>query len=71
MRRKLLVLTTACGIAVMAAWAPRAEALATCDVVCDGPSTMSCTCPQASDRPGRGSTCNLWQGTGTRGCFLL
>ena len=71
MKGRLFALAIALGITVMASWAPRAEASGTCDAICDGPSNTPCTCPLGSDRPGRASTCNLWQGTSLRGCFLL
>ncbi len=72
MRRKLFALTVVAGIALIASWAPRAEASGFCDAICDGaPSNTPCTCPSGSDRPGHASTCGTWQGTSLRGCFLL
>ena len=71
MRRKLLALTFVLGMVVVASWVPRAEASGNCDVICDVADNTPCTCPPGSDRPGRASTCKLWQGTSLRGCFLL
>jgi hypothetical protein len=71
MKRKLFAVTLVLGVTVMASSSPRAEALGSCDAICDGPSNMLCACPPGSDYPGRLSNCNLWQGTSPHGCWLL
>jgi hypothetical protein len=73
MRRKLFALAVVAGIAVFASWVPRAEAAGDCDAICGDttPSNTPCNCGLGTDRPGRSSTCGLWQGTSLRGCFLL
>ena len=71
MRRKLLALTIATGLAVIASWAPRAEASTYCETICwAGTSGSPCTCSPGTDRNGRTATCGTWEGTGPRGCFL-
>ena len=73
MRLKMLALAIALGIALIASWAPRAQAWGdNCDSYCNTADPGdSCTCPGASDRPGDTAMCQYWQGTGPRGCFLL
>jgi hypothetical protein len=61
MKRKLLALTVLLGITVLASWAPRAEAFASCEDICDGTNnTTRCTCPPDSDFPGRSAACGGW-----------
>ena len=73
MKRKLLALTVALGITMIASWVPRAEASGdNCDTYCNTADPGdSCTCPGASDRPGDTAMCQYWQTTSFRGCFLL
>ena len=72
MRNRLLALTAALGIAVLASWAPSAEAIVyyCSDTYCDGkPETASCSCPPETDREGRASNCSEWHSISQHGCW--
>ena len=66
--RKLFLLASLLGVAVLAAWTPRAEAIGypRCDLYCPTP-TGNCSCPSWTDRPGHLTTCSGWNRVG--GCW--
>lgn len=73
MRNRLLALTAALGMAVLASWTPNAEAIAYCsDRYCAGkPEDAPCPCPPMSDKEGETSNCAVWNSTGTGGCWYF
>jgi hypothetical protein len=71
MRNRLLALTAALGIAVLASWTPRAEATTYCsDLYCAGkPEDAPCPCPPGTDKEGNPSTCQEWNSISAHGCW--
>lgn len=59
MKRKLFALTVLLGITVLASWAPRAEAIISCDD-CPAADKTQCVCPPESDFHGRIAVCSGW-----------
>lgn len=59
MKRKLSILAVPLGLALLASWAPQAEAVASCtDRYCiTQPSYASCACPAGSAHPYKRVTC--------------
>ncbi len=72
--RKIIVLATMTGLAIIASEPPRAEAAATyyCESVCWGTNSRSvwCVCSPGTDRYNRASNCADWLTTNAHGCFL-
>ncbi len=66
MKMKLLGLTAALGIAVLASWANPAEAVGPCNATyCAGkPASAKCGCPPGTDFPGKVATCGSWNRVG-------
>lgn len=69
MRKKLFALTAVLCLALLASWAPQAEAVGYCSVsYCAGkPPLAKCGCPPGTDFPGKTSICGLWNHVG--GCW--
>jgi hypothetical protein len=73
MRNRLLALTAALGMAVLASWTPGAEAIIYCsDSFCAGkPEDAACPCPPWSDKDGNPSTCGQWGSINSGGCWYF
>jgi hypothetical protein len=71
MRNRLLALTAALGIAVLASWTPSAEAIIYCsDAYCAGkPESTACPCPPGTDKEGKPSNCGEWSSITAIGCW--
>jgi hypothetical protein len=69
MRRKLLTVVALLGIAVLASWAPGADAAAYCSKeYCRGKDKSSvCACPPGTDRVGTAVTCATYGNS----CFAV
>jgi len=73
MKNRLLALTAALSMAVLASWAPRAEATIYCAAsFCAGkPEDAPCPCPPGSDNEGDMSTCAVWGSISVGGCWRM
>ena len=71
MKKKLVGLTAALGIAALASWIGTAEAARYCGpTFCeDRPLETQCACPPGTDRTGSPSSCGTYQGIGFGGCW--
>lgn len=72
MKKKLLGLTAALGIAAMASWAGTAEAIVyycSPKYCADKPLETQCACPPNTDRVGSPSSCATYNGIGFGGCW--
>jgi hypothetical protein len=71
MRNRLLALTVTLGLAVLASWAPSAEATIYCSAgFCAGKSEDApCPCPPGSDKEGNTSNCAEWNSISAIGCW--
>jgi hypothetical protein len=73
-RNRLLALIAALGIAALASWTPRAEAITfSCsDTFCaEKPEDTSCICPPGTDKEGKRSTCAVWSSIAGGGCWYF
>lgn len=73
MRNRLLALTAALGMAVLATWAPKAEATIYCsDLYCASrPEDAPCICSPKTDKAGETSNCAVWNSIAVGGCWYL
>jgi hypothetical protein len=73
MRNRLLALTAALGIAALASWTPRAEAISSyfCSAgLCAGkPEDTACHCPPGTDKEYKLSNCGEWNSITAIGCW--
>ncbi len=71
MRKRLLTLTAAFALTVLASWAPRAEATIYCsDRFCSIRSPEDpCICAPGTDKEGNQSTCEQWNSITAIGCW--
>ncbi|HKV07913.1 MAG TPA: hypothetical protein VJ725_07250 [Thermoanaerobaculia bacterium] len=74
MRSRLLALAAALGIAVLASWTPRAEAIVyyCSEAYCaEKPESTACSCPPGTDKEGKPSNCEVWNSISTGGCWYF
>ena len=71
MKKRLFSLATVLGLAVLASWAPQAEAVGYCSATyCAGkPASALCGCPTWTDKPGQTSFCGSWNSVSRAGCW--
>lgn len=74
MRYRLLALTAALGMAALASWTPRAEAITfyCSDTFCAGkPEDTACICSPKTDKEGSWSNCEVWNSISVGGCWYM
>ena len=71
MRNRLLALTAALALAVLASWTPSAEATIYCAAsFCAGkPESAPCPCAPGTDKEGNLSNCGEWNSISANGCW--
>ena len=71
MRNRLLALTAALALAVLASWTPSAEGTIYCAAsFCAGkPEDAPCPCPPGTDKEGETSNCEVWNSIANGGCW--